>query len=164
VLVENLPALVFIENNEHIDAGFRKNTAELRRALCCMLDFRLGAARNLGVVVDAFANPLDPKGIQESMHEPLVSALRLIFNDEEGNDWAQITAFLSPWKLAASAAVTSFVLQQIGQRIDRDSTKTQAKAELSKLVDRLMHNAITAVEADFVSEMAKGVVLRLQGR
>lgn len=156
-LAESLPSLVFAENNEYINLDFRNDAMELRRALCCMVDFRLAAARNLGVVVAAFANPQDPKGTQESMHDPLVSALRLIFNDEEGDDRTQITAFLSPWKLAASAAVTSFVLQQIGQRLQRESTRDQAKSTLTKLVGRLLHNAITAEEADFVSEMAKGV-------
>ncbi|KAH8119597.1 hypothetical protein DFH11DRAFT_1501865 [Phellopilus nigrolimitatus] len=163
LLAENMPALVFVESNEYIEEGFRNEAEELRHSICWEVDFRLGAARNVGVVVAAFANPLDPKGIQENMHEPLISALRLVFNDEEGDDEAQVTAFLSPWKLSASAAVTSFVLQQIGQRLDRTSTKKQAKNELSKLVGRLMHNAITAQEADFVSEMAKGVSSNVAG-
>ncbi|THH04935.1 hypothetical protein EW145_g5157 [Phellinidium pouzarii] len=163
LLAENIPALVFIENNEHLDIDFRVEVAELRRSICCKSEFRLGAARNISSVVGAFANPLDPKGMQESMHEPLISALRLIFDDEEGDDQAQATAFLSPWKLSGSAAVTSFVLQQIGQRLNRASTKTQAKNELSKLAGRLMSTAITAQEADFVSEMAKGASVDVAG-
>ncbi|KAI5116750.1 hypothetical protein M0805_001608 [Coniferiporia weirii] len=163
LLAENIPALVFIENSEHVDEDFRTEAAELRRSICCKNDFRLGAARNVAIVVGAFASPLDPKGMLERMHEPLISALRLIFNDEEGDDQAQVTAFLSPWKLNASAAVTSFVLQQIGQRLNRPSTKAQAKNELTKLAGRLMHSAITAQEADFVSEMAKGVSVDVAG-
>lgn len=156
-LIENTPVLVFVENNEALDYGFREHAGSLRRAISRTVDFRLAAARNLGVVVSTFANPVDPKGSQERMHDPLVAALRLIFNDEEGDDRAHVTAFLSPWKLAATAAVTSYVLQEVGQRLDRESTKDKAKAELKKLVGRLLHNAITAEEADFVSEMAKGV-------
>lgn len=70
---------------------------------------------------------------------------------------AQIGSLLSPWKLSASAAVTSFVLQHIGRRLMNPSTKDQAGRELADLVERLMHENITAEEADFISEMAKGV-------
>ena len=156
-LIENTPVLVFIENNDVLESDFREYAGQLRRDISCTLDFRLAAARNLGVVVSTFANPLDPKGSQEKMHDPLMAALRLIFNDEERDDRAHITAFLSPWKLAATAAVTSYVLQEVGQRLERETTRAKAKAELKRLVGRLLHNAITAEEADFVSEMAKGV-------
>lgn len=157
LLLQNVTDLVLIENNEHISNNFRGETAALRRSICRMVDFRLGSTRNLSIAVGAFAQPPNPKGMQENMHEPLVSALRLIFDDEECDDQTQINAFLSPWKLSASAAVTSFVLQRVGQRLDRESTKVQAKAELTRLVNQLLHNSISAEEADFVSEMAKGV-------
>ncbi|KAL5506968.1 SRB8 [Sanghuangporus vaninii] len=157
LLVENIPALVFIEHNEDIQESFRDQVTDLRRSLCCKADFRLSASSNVSTVVGAFANPSYTKGSQESMHEPLISALRLIFNDEERDDHTHFTSLLSPWKLSATAAVTSFVLQQIGQRLHNPSTEMQAKAELTKLAGRLMQNATSAQEADFVSEMVKGV-------
>lgn len=157
ILVENVPALVFIEHNEHVEGTFRDQVAELRCSLFCKDNFRLGAARNVGTVVGAFANPMYPKALQESMHDPLIRALRLIFNDEEGDDRTHVTSLLSPWKLSATAAITSFVLQQIGQRLENPSTQEQAKVELAKLASRLMQNSVTSQEAEFVSEMAKGV-------
>ena len=163
MLVENMPALVFIEHNEHIQENFRNQVTDLRRSLCCRVEFRLAATSNVAIVVGAFANPTYTKICQESMHEPLILALRLIFNDEEGDDRTHINSLLSPWKLSATAAVTSFVLQQIGQRLHNPSTETQAKVELTKLAGRLMQNATSSQEADFVSEMVKGVSIDVAG-
>lgn len=161
-LVQNVSVLVYIECSEYLDSDFREQTTELRQSLCSKSDFRLAASRNVDTVVEAFASPRSG-GIKEGMHEPLVAALRLIFNDKEKEDQEESSTLLSPWKLSATAAVTSFVLQQMGQRLEQDSIQDQAKYELSKLAGRLMHKTITPQQADFVSEMTRGVSVEVAG-
>lgn len=161
----NIPILVFIEQNEHFGKELREGITELRRSICSKTDFRLGSARHVGAVVDSFSNALNSKAMQEKMHEHLIAALRLIFNDEDSDEINQTreTGFLSPWKLSSSAAVTSFVLQQIGQRLSQESTKEQAEKELRKLAGKVMQSADTAEQADFVSEMVKGATMCVVG-
>lgn len=161
-LVRNVSSLVYIEHSGHVVGDFRAQLEDLRKSLCSKSDFRLAASRNVDIVVQAFASPRGG-GIKEGMHETLVATLRLIFNDEEKEDQDESPTLLSPWKLSATAAVTSFALQQMGQRLENNTTHDQARCELSKLAGRLMHSAITSQEADFVSEMAKGVSVEVAG-
>jgi mediator of RNA polymerase II transcription subunit 12, fungi type len=156
LLVERIPMLFYIENSEHLDESFRSSVEALRRSLCQDKDFRLGAARNIGEVVQAFAKSLDPCTFQETLHVPLVKALRLVFNDED-EDYSRGSALLSPWKLSVTAAVTSFVLQQIGQLLGTVPGNAKASIELNDLADKLVHESVSAEEADFVSEMVKDV-------
>lgn len=160
-LIQSIPVLVFVEQNEHFSEDLRRGVTELRRSITCKTDFRLGSARHVSTVVDSFSIALNSKAMQEKMHEHLISALRLIFNDDSCQ--LRETGFLSPWKLSSSAAVTSFVLQQIGQRLSQDSTREQAEAELRELAGKVMQSADTAEQADFVSEMVKGATVNVVG-
>lgn len=163
LLIEIVPILVFIEQNEHFSEDLRNDLGMLRYSISHKSDFRLGAARHVSAVVDSFSDALNSRAMQEKMHEHLIAALRLIFNDAEEDERACATSFLSTWKLSSSAAVTSFVLQQIGQRLAQDSTKAQAEAELKKLARKVMYGAATAEQADFVSEMVRGATVNVVG-
>ena len=66
--------------------------------------------------------------------------------------------------MSASAAVTSFVLRLVGRRVEKPETKLQAANELAQLVDKLLHENITEEEADFISEMVKGVNVQVIGK
>ncbi|KLO13572.1 hypothetical protein SCHPADRAFT_873833 [Schizopora paradoxa] len=164
MLVSSLPDLVFLENKDAILSPYREAACRLRVALCSTEDFRLGAVRHLDAVLETFAKSLEPNRINDNMHEPLVTALRFIFDDNEDRNSSKINSFLSPWKLSASAAVTSFILRHIGRRMANPMTRTQAEAELSKSVEQLLHKNISAEEAGFISEMVKGVEIDVAGK
>lgn len=81
LLVSSLPDLVFLENKEAIVSSYRAAASHLRVALCSSEDFRLGAVRHLDAVLETFAKSLEPDRMNDNMHEPLVKALRFIFDD-----------------------------------------------------------------------------------
>ena len=159
-LVARIPSLVAIEVNEHLGKTFREAVRALRYDMCCDKAFRLGACRNIGMVVDSFAKFYIPPHLQEQAHESLVAALRLIFNEED-EDQGGRAVLLSPWRLSTTAAVTSFVLQQTGRYLETTSCSGNIQMELSDLPGRLVNNSVTAQEADFVSEMVKGVNVKV---
>ncbi len=43
-------------------------------------------------------------------------------------------------------------------------TRTQAETELAKLVEKLLNKNISAEQADFISEMVKGVDIDVAGK
>lgn len=80
-LLRAIPDLVHLENNEAMDDVSRMIARDLRLAICSTVDFKLGAVRYLDAVLDTFSKSIDPERTQDNMHEPLVKALRLLFDD-----------------------------------------------------------------------------------
>lgn len=80
-LVTNIPVLVLLEQNTNISEYLRQNSTALREAICRSSVFRLGTYRELDAVHDAFQVVLCNPGVTEDKHEPLVSALKFIFNE-----------------------------------------------------------------------------------
>ena len=81
VLVTNIPTLVLLEQNSNIPEHLRQNSTALREAICRSSVFRLGTYRELDIVHDAFQVVLSNPDVPEEKHEPLVSALKFIFNE-----------------------------------------------------------------------------------
>lgn len=80
-LVANIPALVLVEQNVNIPERIRQASRIFREALCSTTVFRLGVYRDLAAVNTAFEQVLTNREIPEELHEPLVNALRLMFNE-----------------------------------------------------------------------------------
>lgn len=90
LLVSSLPDLVFLENKDTVHSPYREAVTRLRISLCSTEDFRLGAVRYLDAVLETFAKSLEPNRINDNMHEPLVTALRFIFDDSNDRMWSTI--------------------------------------------------------------------------
>lgn len=80
-LVQNIPALVLSEQNANLPDRSRYAFRSFRESLCCQSVFRLGVFRDLDTVHAAFDKVLANADVAEELHEPLVSALRLMFNE-----------------------------------------------------------------------------------
>lgn len=78
-LVVRFPDLVLIEQNRYLPETLRQATTNLRRTICRVSVFRQGIYRDLDSVRLAFEERLNPQN--DELHEPLVSALRLMLND-----------------------------------------------------------------------------------
>jgi mediator of RNA polymerase II transcription subunit 12 len=81
LLLGSIPTLVSMEGNFHLPEDIRKATASIRLRVCQLDEFRQGIYRDLDEVREAFEQPLKAEEIQEGLHESLVAALRLIFDD-----------------------------------------------------------------------------------
>lgn len=81
LLVANFPALVLIEQNRYFSEGLRTASTNLRRTICRVNVFRQGIYRDLDAVRLTFERLLESNNIPDDLHEPLVSALRLMLND-----------------------------------------------------------------------------------
>jgi mediator of RNA polymerase II transcription subunit 12, fungi type len=81
LLLGNIPTLVSMERNTHVPEDIRKTAASIRIRICRLDEFRQGVYRDLDEVREAFEQPLKVEEIQAGLHESLVAALRLIFDD-----------------------------------------------------------------------------------
>jgi mediator of RNA polymerase II transcription subunit 12 len=81
LLLGNIPTLVSVEGNLQLPQDIRARTSAIRFQLCQLDEFRQGVYRDLTVVREAFEKPLKAERIPEALHESLVAALRLIFDD-----------------------------------------------------------------------------------
>lgn len=80
-LVKTIPTLVLLEHNANIPELLRQGCGVLRVALCGSSVFRMGTYRELDTVHDAFQSMLANPEVPEEKHEPLISALKLMFNE-----------------------------------------------------------------------------------
>lgn len=81
LLLGNVPTLVSIEGNPHLPEDIRTMACSIRLRACQLDEFRQGVYRDLIEVREAFEKPLKAEGVPEALHEHLVAALRLIFDD-----------------------------------------------------------------------------------
>lgn len=80
-LVQNIPALVLVEQNLNLSDQLRLASRAFRESLCSTSVFRLGVYRDLDTVHTAFEQMLTNSDVPDDFHEPLVNALRLMFNE-----------------------------------------------------------------------------------
>ena len=81
LLVANFPALVLVEQNRLLSEPLRTACTALRRTICRVGVFRQGIYRDLDAVRLTFERLLESQSVPDDLHEPLVSALRLMLND-----------------------------------------------------------------------------------
>ncbi|EKM53974.1 uncharacterized protein PHACADRAFT_196411 [Phanerochaete carnosa HHB-10118-sp] len=162
-LVKIIPTLVLLEHNINIPEHLRQGCGVLRVALCSSSVFRMGTFRELDTVHDAFQAVLANPEVPEEKHEPLIAALKLIFNEgqQEVADpypgWGTLSSFLSPWKLAATSIELRFTMRQFNEALQRPAYKDRAERSLSKLAITLFGQGMDSEQADFVAEMIRGV-------
>ncbi|KAI0769653.1 hypothetical protein BD413DRAFT_627402 [Trametes elegans] len=162
-LVANFPALVLIEQNRYLPEALRAASMAMRRTICRVSVFRQGIYRDLDAVRLAFEKLLESQSVPDELHEPLVSALRLMLNDpgQDGpvnaSEWSSASSLLSPWKLAATSIEIRLTIKQLGEGMSRDSTRLAACASLDKLATAVFFHCKSPEEADFVAEMITDV-------
>ncbi|OJT09261.1 Mediator of RNA polymerase II transcription subunit 12 [Trametes pubescens] len=167
-LVVRFPDLVLIEQNRYLPEALRQATTNLRRTICRVSVFRQGIYRDLDSVRLAFEERLNPQN--DELHEPLVSALRLMLNDpgQDGPvnaaEWSSASSLLSPWKLAATAIEIRLTIKQLGDGMSRESTRIAACASLDKLTGGVFYHCKSPEEADFVAEMITNVHKTVAGK
>jgi mediator of RNA polymerase II transcription subunit 12 len=81
LLLRNIPTLVSMGGNPNLPEDMRTMACSIRLRVCQLDEFRQGVYRDLTEVREAFEQPLKAKVIPEGLHESLVAALRLIFDD-----------------------------------------------------------------------------------
>ncbi|KAH9894990.1 hypothetical protein C8Q73DRAFT_745370 [Cubamyces lactineus] len=169
-LVANFPALVLIEQNRYLPEALRAASTTLRRTICRVNVFRQGIYRDLDAVRLAFERLLESQNIPDELHEPLVSALRLMLNDpgQDGPvnaaEWSSASSLLSPWKLAATSIEIRLTIKQLGEGMSRESTRLAACASLDKLATAVFYHCKSPEEADFVAEMITNVGPTVAGK
>ncbi|KAH9858392.1 hypothetical protein C2E23DRAFT_767676 [Lenzites betulinus] len=167
-LVAHFPALVLIEQNRYLPEALRHASMNLRRTICRVSVFRQGIYRDLDAVRLAFEKLLE--SVPDELHEPLVSALRLMLNDpgQDGPvnaaEWSSASSLLSPWKLAATSIEIRLTIKQLGEGMARESTRLAACASLDKLTNAVFFHCKSPEEADFVAEMITGVSETVAGK
>ena len=80
-LAAEMPTLVSIEHNAFVPQYLRGTAKELRIRTCESRQFRFAAYRDLDVIRRAFEEPIQSGSIDETLFEPLVNALKVIFSD-----------------------------------------------------------------------------------
>ncbi|KAI0829604.1 hypothetical protein BC628DRAFT_1314187 [Trametes gibbosa] len=178
-LVAHFPALVLIEQNRYLPEALRLASMNLRRTICRVSVFRQGIYRDLDAVRLAFEKLLENQSVPDELHEPLVSALRLMLNDPgQGSthliflsdgpvnaaEWSSASSLLSPWKLAATSIEIRLTIKQLGEGMARESTRLAACASLDKLTNAVFFHCKSPEEADFVAEMITGVNETVAGK
>jgi len=181
LLASNIPTLVFLEHNSVVSDELRRIARDLRLRTCENRDIRQSCYRNLDAVLRGFEHPIQSGMVAETLCEPLVNALKLIFSEsDEGaqkptiyNDLRDsremidtdvnsflstgISSVLSPWRLAATKVQLQFGLKQLGRALACNSTKEGASASLDKMTSLIFHHSMTSGEAYFIAEVARGV-------
>ncbi|KAH9940479.1 uncharacterized protein BXZ73DRAFT_88710 [Epithele typhae] len=156
-LVANFPALVLVEQNRYLSEPLRAACSTLRRTICRVGVFRQGIYRDLDAVRLTFERLLE--SVPDDLHEPLVSALRLMLNDpgQDGPvnavDWNTVSSLLSPWKLAATAIEIRLSIKQLQESMARESTRNMAVANLDKLALAVFFSCKRPEEADFIADL-----------
>ncbi|OSD03951.1 hypothetical protein PYCCODRAFT_163808 [Trametes coccinea BRFM310] len=169
-LVTNFPALVLIEQNRYLPEPLRVASMTLRRTICRVNVFRQGIYRDLDAVRLTFEKLLESQNVPDELHEPLVSALRLMLNDpgQDGPvnaaEWSSASSLLSPWKLAATSIEIRLTIKQLGEGMARESTRLAACASLDKLTTAVFYHCKSPEEADFVAEMITDVDRTVAGK
>ncbi|CDO75642.1 hypothetical protein BN946_scf184743.g2 [Trametes cinnabarina] len=169
-LVTNFPALVLIEQNRYLPEPLRVASMTLRRTICRVNVFRQGIYRDLDAVRLTFEKLLESQNVPDELHEPLVSALRLMLNDpgQDGPvnaaEWSSASSLLSPWKLAATSIEIRLTIKQLGEGMARESTRLAACASLDKLTTAVFYHCKSPEEADFVAEMITDVDKTVAGK
>ncbi|KAI0675055.1 hypothetical protein C8Q78DRAFT_1010248 [Trametes maxima] len=169
-LVANFPALVLMEQNRYLPEVLRSASMTLRRTICRVSVFRQGIYRDLDAVRLAFEKLLESQNVPDELHEPLVSALRLMLNDpgQDGPvnaaEWSSASSLLSPWKLAATSIEIRLTIKQLGEGMSRESTRLAACSSLDKLTTAVFYHCKSPEEADFVAEMITDVDRTVAGK
>ncbi|KAI8993842.1 hypothetical protein BD414DRAFT_480612 [Trametes punicea] len=169
-LVAHFPALVLIEQNRYLPEHLRVASMTLRRTICRVNVFRQGIYRDLDAVRLTFEKLLESQSVADELHEPLVSALRLMLNDpgQDGPvnaaEWSSASSLLSPWKLAATSIEIRLTIKQLGEGMARESTRLAACASLDKLTTAVFYHCKSPEEADFVAEMITDVDKTVAGK
>ncbi|PCH43895.1 hypothetical protein WOLCODRAFT_138657 [Wolfiporia cocos MD-104 SS10] len=168
LMVESMPALVLIEQNAYLPENVKLECGRLRQAICRVSVFRLGVYRDLDAVRLAFQKLLECRSIPEELHEPLVTALRLMLRDPgqatDNTGFVAVSSLLTPWKLAATSIEVRLTLKQLGEGLSRESTRNVANATLNKLSTFVYQQCKTPEEADFVAEMMTDVDREVAGK
>ncbi|KAF9567913.1 hypothetical protein CPC08DRAFT_813741 [Agrocybe pediades] len=164
LLVENIPALISLENNNVISAVLRQESTSLRCRICQESGFRRGAYRNLDLIRNTFENSqyfLDQDPSSGELSKRAIAGLKIILCDstDDANlyDWPEVTCLLTPWKIAATTIQMQLQLKQLGRALSHEFTAELAAANMNKLASMLFHHIKTAEEAYYVGEMAQGV-------
>ncbi|KAL6308224.1 hypothetical protein BKA93DRAFT_726196 [Sparassis latifolia] len=158
-LIDNLPILVLIEQNQYISEISRRTSLSLRQAICKVSVFRQGVYRDLDAVRLAFEKLLECRTVPEETHQHLVSALRMMLRDPaHGNNtdtsgFQAVSSLLSPWKLAATSIEMRLTLKQLGEGLARESSHEAASTSLDELTDFVFHHCTNMELVDFVAEM-----------
>ncbi|THH30406.1 hypothetical protein EUX98_g3774 [Antrodiella citrinella] len=160
-MVDNIPTLVLAELNACLTLPVKEKCHGLRKALCQINVFRQGIYRDLDAVHRAFGKFLDNQSVSETLHEPLINALRMMLNDgtnapEDGVRWHQLSTFLSPWKLAATSIEMRFSMKQLDTALAGDATRDRANAYLDKFTKTAFHQVMSSEEGDLLAEMLRG--------
>ncbi|KAI0356240.1 hypothetical protein OH77DRAFT_1401364 [Trametes cingulata] len=169
-LVANFPALVLIEQNRYLPEGLRVASMNLRQTICRVNVFRQGIYRDLDAVRLTFEKLLESQNVPDELHEPLVSALRLMLNDPgqdgpvKAAEWSSASSLLSPWKLAATSIEIRLTIKQLGEGMSRESTRIAACQSLDKLTNAVFYHCKSPEEADFVAEMITDVDKSVAGK
>ncbi|KAF9484513.1 hypothetical protein BDN70DRAFT_872547 [Pholiota conissans] len=163
LLVESIPVLIYLENNENIMENLRTECTTLRYRICQETGFRQGAYRNLDIIRETFENSpylIDQDPSSETLSKRAITGLRMVLCDsmDEANiyDWPEETCLLSPWKLASTTIQMQLQVKKLGRALSHESTAEGAAASLNKLTSMLFHHTKTAEEAYYVGEMARG--------
>ncbi|KAH9945672.1 hypothetical protein B0H21DRAFT_744154 [Amylocystis lapponica] len=149
-LIENLPSLVLVEQNQYLSDPLRQSSSSLRQ--------NIGVYCDLDTVRRAFERLLECRDIPDMSHEPLVAALRLMLHDPgqgatSDNGFQVVSSLLSPWKLAATAIEIRLTLKQLGEGLSRETTRATADATLDKVAAFVFQSCRPAEVTDFVAEM-----------
>ncbi|KAI0633322.1 hypothetical protein C8Q77DRAFT_1217758 [Trametes polyzona] len=169
-LVAHFPALVLIEQNRYLSDSLRNAAASLRKTICRVSVFRQGIYRDLDAVRLTFERLLESQSVPDELHDPLVTALRLMLNDpgQDGRvnaaEWSSASSLLSPWKLAATSIELRLTIKQLGEGMSRESTRLAACTSLDKLTNAVFYHCKSPEEADFVAEMITDVDRTVAGK
>jgi mediator of RNA polymerase II transcription subunit 12 len=181
LLVESIPTLIAIENNDNIPTPQRSEASILREHICQESGFRQGAYRNLDIIRNTFENSpylIDENPASDNLIKSALAGLQMILSDSTGGmsmtdlfetrhltkeiedtnicDWKEVTSLLSPWKIAATTIQMQIQVKKLGRALSHQSTSASAIADLNKLTSTLFRHTRTAEEAYYVGEMARG--------
>ncbi|KAF5322492.1 hypothetical protein D9619_001365 [Psilocybe cf. subviscida] len=181
LLVESIPTLIAMENNDNIPTPLRSEASILRQHICQESGFRQGAYRNLDIIRNTFENSpylIDENPASDNLIKSALAGLQMILSDSTGGmsmtdlfetrhltketedtnicDWKEVTSLLSPWKIAATTIQMQIQVKKLGRALSHQSTSASAVADLNKLTSALFRHTRTAEEAYYVGEMARG--------
>ncbi|EJF57727.1 hypothetical protein DICSQDRAFT_182976 [Dichomitus squalens LYAD-421 SS1] len=170
LLVSHFPALVLIEQNRFLSETLRAASSTLRKTICRVNVFRQGIYRDLDAVRITFEKLLESQSIPDDLHEPLVSALRLMLNDpgQDGPvnaaDLHSVSSLLSHWKLAATSIEIRLTIKQLQEGMSRESTRVAACASLDRLTSAVFYSCKQPEEADFIADLIIDVDRTVAGK
>ncbi|KIY71093.1 hypothetical protein CYLTODRAFT_419101 [Cylindrobasidium torrendii FP15055 ss-10] len=169
-LVESIPIMVSVENNEVVRAELREDMKTMRLQLCEDDGFREGTFRNLEAVREAFEDAMKSlESTSPDVGDRTMNALQTIFSsgnpDGQGieiSSWPEKSSMLSPWMISATTIQFQLSLKQMERSpTHADATKVE---RLDTMIKMMFDHSLSPDERGFMAQMTHGAGSTVAGK